>query len=128
MAKILIVDDSETLRIQLREALEDAGHTVVEGVDGADGLKVAAQNTDLSMIITDFNMPQMDGVTMAAKLRELSAFQKTPILMLTTEATPDIKAAGKSAGILAWILKPLVPAKVMPAIEKVLARGLQGLL
>jgi two-component system chemotaxis response regulator CheY len=122
MAKILIVDDSETLRVQLREALEEAGHVVVEGVDGADGLKVAAANPDIKMIITDFNMPQMDGVTMASKLREQAAFNKVPILMLTTEATPDIKAAGKSAGILAWIVKPLVPSKVMPAIEKVLNR------
>ncbi len=123
MAKILIVDDSETLRIQLREALEDAGHIVLEGIDGADGLRVALEHKDLSMIITDFNMPQMDGITMASKLREQNVFRATPILMLTTEATPDIKAAGKNAGILAWIVKPLVPQKVMPAIEKVLARG-----
>lgn len=123
MANILIVDDSETLRIQLRAALEEAGHKVVEGVDGADGLRVAEQNLDLQMIITDFNMPQMDGVTMAAKLREHPSFKTIPILMLTTEATPDIKAAGKAAGILAWIVKPLVPSKVMPAIEKVLARA-----
>jgi len=122
MAKILIVDDSETLRIQLREALELAGHSVVEGVDGGDGLKVAQANPDIKMVITDFNMPQMDGVTMAGKLRAISAFSKIPILMLTTEATPDIKAAGKNAGILAWIVKPLVPAKVIPAIEKVLGR------
>ncbi len=123
MAKILIVDDSETLRIQLREALEEAGHEVVEGVDGSDGLKIAAEQRDLEMVITDFNMPQMDGVTMASKIRDLPNYKSIPILMLTTEATPDIKAAGKSAGILAWIVKPLVPSKVMPAIEKVLARG-----
>ena len=122
MAKILIVDDSETLRIQLREALEETGHAVVEGVDGADGLKVAAANLDLKMVITDFNMPFMDGVAMAVKLRELPNFAKIPILMLTTEATPEIKTAGKRAGILAWIVKPLIPSKVMPAIEKILNR------
>lgn len=122
MAKILIVDDSETLRIQLREALQGAGHTVIEGVDGADGLRAAANNRDIQMIITDFNMPQMDGVTMALKMRDIPELSKVPILMLTTEATPDIKAAGKTAGILAWIVKPLVPAKVLPAIERVLNR------
>ncbi|MBC7660056.1 MAG: response regulator [Chitinophagaceae bacterium] len=122
MAKILIVDDSETLRIQLREALEDAGHTVIEGVDGADGLRSATENLDLRMIITDFNMPFMDGVTLAMKIREMPSFATIPILMLTTEATPEIKAAGKEAGILAWIVKPLIPSKVMPAIEKILAR------
>jgi two-component system chemotaxis response regulator CheY len=122
MAKILIVDDSETLRIQLREALEGAGHKVIEGVDGADGLRQAIENKDINMIITDFNMPQMDGVTMASKVREIPELAKVPMLMLTTEATPDIKAAGKAAGILAWIVKPLVPAKVLPAIEKVLSR------
>jgi len=74
------------------------------------------------MIITDFNMPQMDGVTMASKVREIPELSKVPMLMLTTEATPDIKAAGKAAGILAWIVKPLVPSKVLPAIEKVLSR------
>ncbi len=122
MAKILIVDDSDTLRIQLREALESAGHNVIEGVDGADGLRQASENRDINMIITDFNMPQMDGVTMAGKIREIPELSKVPMLMLTTEATPDIKAAGKAAGILAWIVKPLVPSKVLPAIEKVLSR------
>lgn len=122
MAKILIVDDSETLRIQLREALQGAGHTVIEGVDGADGLRAAASNRDIQMIITDFNMPQMDGVTMSLKMRDIPELSKIPILMLTTEATPDIKAAGKTAGILAWIVKPLVPSKVLPAIERVLNR------
>ncbi len=122
MAKILIVDDSETLRIQLREALEGAGHSVWEGVDGVDGLKQAKQHRDLQMIITDFNMPQMDGVTMAAKIREIPEFAKVPIMMLTTEATPDIKAAGKAAGILAWIVKPLSPAKILPTIDKILSR------
>ncbi|MCX6131639.1 MAG: response regulator [Proteobacteria bacterium] len=122
MAKILIVDDSETLRIQLREALESAGYQVIEGADGADGLRLALEHSDLKMIITDFNMPQMDGITMASKIREIPHLEKVPMLMLTTEATPDIKAAGKAAGILAWIVKPLVPAKVLPAIEKVLNR------
>ena len=123
MAKILIVDDSETLRIQLREALENSGHDVIEGVDGVDGLKKANENKDVNLIITDFNMPQMDGVTMASKVREIPEFSKVPMLMLTTEATPDIKAAGKQAGILAWIVKPLVSEKLIPAIEKVLARS-----
>ena len=122
MAKILIVDDSETLRIQLREALEGAGYKVIEGVDGIDGLRLATEHRDVNLIITDFNMPQMDGVTMAAKIREIPELVHVPMLMLTTEATPDIKAAGKAAGILAWIVKPLVPAKVLPAIEKVLSR------
>lgn len=122
MAKILIVDDSETLRIQLREALEAGGHTVIEGVDGVDGLRQAKANLDLQMIITDFNMPQMDGVTMAAKIREIPDLGKVPMMMLTTEATPDIKAAGKAAGILAWIVKPLMPARILPTIDKILAR------
>ena len=101
LAKILVVDDSETVRSTLREALEEAGHSVV---------------------ITDFNMPQMDGVTMASKLREISGFSKTPILMLTTESTPDIKEAGRQAGILAWIVKPLVISKIMPAVDKILRK------
>lgn len=122
MAKILIVDDSETLRIQLREALEEGGHSVVEGVDGADGLRQAKAHRDLQMIITDFNMPQMDGVTMAAKVREVPELAKVPIMMLTTEATPEIKAAGKAAGILAWIVKPLLPSKILPTIDKILSR------
>ncbi len=122
MAKILIVDDSETLRVQLREALEDAGYEVVEGIDGADGLQVATAHSDVKLIITDFNMPKMDGITMVSKVRALPAYGKVPILMLTTEATPEVKGAGKAVGILAWIVKPMAPAKVIAAIEKILSR------
>ena len=121
MAKILIVDDSETLRIQLREALEAAGHEVVEGLDGIDGLRVAGDHADIRLVITDFNMPRMDGVSMVGKMRTLPNFADIPMLMLTTEATPAIKAAGKSVGILAWIVKPMSTDKFIGAIEKILS-------
>lgn len=122
MHKILIVDDSETLRTQLRESLEGVGYRVIQAADGREGLEQARTHPDLSMIITDYNMPEMDGVTMASRIRELGGLSQIPIFMLTTEATADLKAAGKEAGILAWVVKPLVPAKILPAIAKVLQR------
>ena len=122
MNKIMIVDDSETLRLHLREALEGAGYQVLEAGDGAEGLRLAQSHADLNLVITDYNMPLMDGLTMVSRMREIEAYSKLPVFMLTTEATADIKAAGKAVGIVAWIVKPLVPAKVLPVIAKILAR------
>ena len=93
--KILIVDDSDTLRIQLKKALEEAGHIVVEGKDGRDGLIKAQENIDTQLIICDYNMPEMDGITMCRKIREITALKSIPIFMLTTETSPELKTLGK---------------------------------
>ncbi|MBF0440560.1 MAG: response regulator [Oligoflexales bacterium] len=118
--KILIVDDSDTLRIQLRKALEGAGYEVIEGKDGNEGLNKAQENVDVKLIITDYNMPEMDGITMCRKIREVPALNPVPIFMLTTEASPELKTLGKEAGVKAWIVKPFVADKVIGVINKVL--------
>jgi len=122
MAKLLIVDDSTMLRDMLNYALNEGGYTdVVEAVDGVDGLeKAKAQTFDL--IITDVNMPNMDGLTLIGELRKLSAYSSKPILVLTTERSDEMKAKGKAAGATGWIVKPFVPDQLLKAVNIVLSR------
>ncbi len=120
MPKILIVDDSETLRTQVRQILQEAGYQVIEGVDGLSGLEVLQENPDTHLIICDVNMPKMDGLTMCQRIHENQNLNKIPIFMMTTEANPDIKQRGKAAGVVAWVTKPFVEVKLMSAIKKVL--------
>lgn len=120
MATILIVDDSETQRHALRQDLEKSGHSVVEAINGADGLTKLGANKDISMIVTDLNMPEMDGITMCAKLKDLKTHPGIPIFILTSEATPELKARSKAAGVTAWIVKPYNSEKILGAINKVL--------
>lgn len=120
MAKVLIIDDSDTLRIQLRSVLESIGHTVVDAIHGNDGLLKAAEHPDVELIISDYNMPEMDGVLMCSKIRESTSLKKVPIFMLTTESTAELKALGKSAGVMAWIVKPFNEDKLKSVVQKVL--------
>jgi len=120
MAKIILaVDDSTSIRQMVAFTLKSAGYTVIEAVDGQDGLdKAKAQTADL--ILTDQNMPRMDGLTLIKTLRALPQFASTPILMLTTESSDDMKVQGKSAGATGWIVKPFDPHKLLEVIKKVL--------
>lgn len=119
MNKILIVDDSDVLRIQLKEVLEGAGYEVVEGKDGLDGLEQATKNLDIKLVISDYNMPEMDGVSMCTKIKEIDEFKEIPMFMLTTETSIELKNLGKKAGVKAWIVKPFVPEKVIKVVQKV---------
>jgi two-component system, chemotaxis family, chemotaxis protein CheY len=119
--KILIVDDSETLRTQLRRDLESKKYAVIEGTDGVDGLAKIGENSDVRMVITDVNMPKMDGLAMAKKIHELPNFQKLPIIVMTTELAQDLKNKGKEAGVLAWVTKPYNAEKLLAVVGKVLA-------
>src|SRR6218665_3134100 len=109
MAKtILAVDDCSSLRQMVAFSLKAAGYQVVEAVDGQDGLdKAKLQNVDL--VLTDQNMPRMDGLQLIKLLRELPSYAKTPILMLTTESSDEMKAKGRAAGANAWLVKPFDP-------------------
>ena len=111
MAKILIVDDSETLRIQLKETLEKEDYTVIEGIHGKDGLDKARENPDIKLIITDFNMPHMNGVDMVAKIKEIPELAKIPVFMLTTEATPELKTVAAGIADRSNSQKPLFSQK-----------------
>jgi len=120
--KLLIVDDSTMLRDMLSYALNEGGYTdVTEAVDGVDGLEKAKKAT-YDLIISDVNMPNMDGLTMVGEIRKLPQYVKTPILVLTTERGDDMKAKGKQAGATGWIVKPFVPDQLLKAVIIVLSR------
>ena len=116
---ILAVDDSATMRRMLSFTLRGAGYDVIEAEDGVDGLeKAGAQQVDL--ILTDQNMPRMDGITLVKSLREMPSYRKAPILVLTTEAGDDMKAKGRAAGATGWMVKPFDPDRLLTVVKKVL--------
>ncbi len=123
MAKILIVDDSDILRLKLRTALEEAQHVVVEGASGADGIKIARADSGIELIITDLNMPEVDGLAMCKEIRQIPGYGTVPIFMLTTEKSANLKSQGKEVGVMLWIVKPFTPERVTEAIAKVMERG-----
>lgn len=116
--KILIVDDSETLRTQLRKDLEAGQHSVIEAEDGLQGLDSLTKESGIELILCDVNMPRMDGITMCAKIQESPEMKKIPRIMMTTESSPEMKAQGKAAGVTAWITKPYVAEKLLAVIGK----------
>lgn len=120
MAKtILTVDDSASIRQMVSFTLKGAGYTVVEAVDGKQGLdKARAGRFDL--VLTDQNMPNMDGLTLIKNLRTLPAYSRTPILVLTTEAGDAMKQQGRAAGATGWLVKPFDPQKLIDVVKKVI--------
>ena len=124
MAKVLIVDDSVSMRKLLTATLEEAGHEIVEAEDGVIALDVAAtlgnQKPGISLVITDVNMPNMDGLTLVEELRKLASFKFTPILVLTTETGEDKKMLAKKRGATGWLVKPFNPDQLLSTINKVL--------
>jgi two-component system chemotaxis response regulator CheY len=122
MAKrIMTVDDSPTVRQMLSFTLEDAGYEVLEAVDGVDALQKLAAGEKVDMLITDLNMPNMDGIELIRAVRKDSANRFIPIIMLTTEAQESKRQEGKSAGASGWIVKPFKPQQVLAVVRMVLA-------
>lgn len=120
-ANILTVDDSASIRMTTRIALTNAGYNVTEAVDGADGLqKIKSGSFDL--IVTDLNMPNMDGLTMIRSLRQLPAYMGTPVIFLTTESDGEIKQQAKAAGATGWLTKPFDADNLTKIARKVLGR------
>ncbi|MDP9900945.1 response regulator [Variovorax ginsengisoli] len=118
MAKtILIVDDSASVRQVVGIALKGAGYNVIEGRDGQDALtKLTGQKVHL--IISDVNMPNMDGITFVKSVKAMAAYRFTPVIMLTTESQESKKREGQAAGAKAWVVKPFQPAMLLAAVEK----------
>lgn len=118
MAKtIMIVDDSASLRQVVSIALKGAGYDVIEGSDGVDALnKLTGQKVNL--IVSDVNMPNMDGITLVQEVKKLPAYRFTPVIMLTTESGDDKKMAGKAAGAKAWMVKPFRLDELLLAVSK----------
>jgi two-component system chemotaxis response regulator CheY len=120
MAKcILIVDDSETVRQVLQLALGNSGYQVVEAEDGFDAL-AKLSGAKIDMLITDLNMPNMDGLELIKKVREEGQHRFTPIVMLTTESSEEKKKAGREAGASGWIVKPFKPEQLLKVVKMVL--------
>jgi two-component system, chemotaxis family, chemotaxis protein CheY len=120
-ASILTVDDSPSLRMAIRIALTGAGYAVTEAGDGKEGLDKATA-TRFDMIVTDLNMPVMDGLTMIRELRKSPAQSGVPIIFLTTESDEAMKAQAKAAGATGWLVKPFVPDQLVKIARKVLGR------
>lgn len=119
MANILAVDDSASMRQMVAFTLKGAGHQVTEAADGEDALRLA-KTQNFNLVLTDVNMPKMDGLTLTKELRSLPSYRFTPILTLTTEASQEKKMAGKAAGATGWIVKPFNPDQLLATIKKVL--------
>ena len=120
MSKILLVDDSETLRTQLGSLLRTNGYEVVESADGVQGLEAVKSNRDINLIICDVNMPNMDGITMCSHLADDTEANSIPIFMLTTETSVELKQKGKAAGVKGWITKPYNEDKLLTVLGQVL--------
>jgi len=116
---ILAVDDSASMRQMVRYTLEGAGYEVVQAADGVEALDLA-KTRGVDLVLTDVNMPRMDGITLVKELRGLDTYKFTPMLVLTTESGPETKQRGKQAGATGWIVKPFNPDQLLATIARVL--------
>lgn len=119
--KVLVVDDSLTVRQQVGLALQNAGFDVVEAVDGVDGEEKIASVADLSMVICDVNMPRKSGIEMLEAVKAGGQNAKLPVLMLTTEGQPELIQKAKKAGAVGWIVKPFKADLLIGAVKKLTA-------
>ena len=119
---IFAVDDSKTVRASLKYTLEKNGYEVMLAEDGAEGVKaleeMKKQGQKPAMIITDINMPQMDGITFIKEVKQMSTFKFIPILVLTTESQEAKKMEGKKAGATGWLVKPFKPEQLINVVQK----------
>jgi len=114
---VLTVDDSTSMRQMVKATLLSAGYDVVEAADGQEALDYARENP-VDLVITDVNMPRMDGITLVGELRSLPSYRLTPVLLLTTESSMEKKMEGKKAGATGWIVKPFNPAQLLATLTK----------
>jgi two-component system, chemotaxis family, chemotaxis protein CheY len=121
MAQVLVVDDSSTVRNEVCAFLKDAGLSVTAAVDGKDGLDKLKADPSIKLIVSDVNMPNMDGLTMAERIRSELGNTTVNIIMLTTENSPSVKERGKAAGIKGWIVKPFNGAAAIATFKKLAA-------
>jgi two-component system chemotaxis response regulator CheY len=122
MHSILAVDDSASMRQMVAFTLKSAGYAVVEAVDGQDAWEKAngSAGRDFDLVLTDQNMPNMDGISLTKKLRGNPKYASTPILILTTESSDQMKQNGRAAGATGWLVKPFDPTKLLEVIKKVI--------
>ncbi|HEX7012516.1 MAG TPA: response regulator [Steroidobacteraceae bacterium] len=116
---ILAVDDSPSMREMVRLALTSAGFRVTQAADGREALELARKD-QFDLVLSDVNMPEMNGIDLIRALRAEASYRYTPILMLTTESSAERKREGKEAGATGWIVKPFDPAQLVATMQKVL--------
>ena len=119
MTRILAVDDSPSMREMIRISLSEAGFLVTEVADGQQALDMARQSS-FDLVLSDVHMPNMDGIALIRALRQEPGYRHTPILMLTTESSPERKREGKQAGATGWIVKPFDPTQLIATMRRVL--------
>ncbi|GAB3590574.1 MULTISPECIES: response regulator [Acetobacter] len=120
--RVLTIDDSKTMQGMLRKVLEGAGYDVIQGGDGVEGLEVLqAANPPPKAVITDINMPRMDGFEVIEAVRKLDQHKHLPVIVLTTESDPEKKARAREAGATGWIVKPFSTESLLAAIRRVTA-------
>lgn len=119
MAKILTVDDSNSIRRMVAMTLRSAGHEVEEACDGLDGFN-KAQSQSFDALLVDVNMPNMDGITMIRQLRCTDAYAHTPMLVLTTESSKERKMEGREAGATGWMVKPFDPETLLQTLQRII--------
>lgn len=117
---ILIIDDSESIREIVSFNLNNAGYNVITGINGEDGWNVLQDNTDINLVITDLNMPVMDGIDFLKKVRQDDKFKYLPVIILTTESQEQKKIEAKMAGATGWIIKPFVKEKLIEVVKKII--------
>jgi len=117
---ILVVDDSASLRQVVSTALRAEGYQTIEACDGKDALsKLDGQR--INLVVSDVNMPNMDGITFLKEMKKLPSYKFTPVIMLTTESQEEKKAEGKAAGAKAWVVKPFQPQQLVGAVSKLIS-------
>uniref|UniRef100_UPI001FE213C5 response regulator n=1 Tax=Actinoplanes subtropicus TaxID=543632 RepID=UPI001FE213C5 len=117
---ILVVDDSASVRQVVSIALKGAGYEVIQGSDGRDALK-QLDGKRIHLIISDVNMPNMDGITFVTEAKKIAAYKFTPVIMLTTESQEEKKRQAQAAGAKAWVTKPFQPEQMLAAVSKLIA-------
>lgn len=119
MKTLLVVDDSDTIRLEVKSRMTPRGFSVLEARDGVEGLKVAGEHPDLALIVLDVNMPVMNGMEMLEHLKADPKTAPIPVLLLTTEVQESLMARAKDAGAKAWLIKPVDPEMLLMAVTKV---------
>ncbi len=120
--RVMVVDDSTTVRQQLGHALQSAGFDVIEAVDGQDAMDKVVANRDLAMVVCDVHMPRMDGLEFVRSMKGEPLYRDIPVVMLTTEGRPELIAQAKALGAKAWLVKPIADHLLVAAVEKLTRR------
>lgn len=119
MATVLVVDDSASLRQVVAISLQGKGYDVIQAANGQEAL-ARLDGTKINLVISDVNMPVMDGLTFVTEMKKLPKYKFTPVIMLTTEAGNEMKTKGKAAGVKAWVVKPFKPEQMLNAVAKLI--------